>query len=67
MDLDKSACVNRFQEVLDNGQPFRNRIREGLPTTRPECRVGCALREPIAHPECGWKDGDRGGLAERKK
>ena len=24
-------------------------------------------RAKIAHQECGWKDGDRGGLAEREK
>jgi hypothetical protein len=35
MGLDKSACANQSQKLLDDEQPFPNLIREGLPTNRP--------------------------------
>ncbi len=31
-----------------------------------ETRTPTMHRANIAHKECGWKDGDRGGLAERE-
>jgi len=31
-----------------------------------ESRTPTSHRANIAHKECGWKDGDRGGLAEWK-
>src|SRR5881396_3072536 len=32
--------VKRSDTVVSDGQPFRNRITEGLPTIRPECELG---------------------------
>jgi len=35
-----SGRIDDLTSLVDNGQPFRNRIKEGLPTDHPGIRLG---------------------------
>jgi hypothetical protein len=58
-DCDQLLGPNSYRKV---GTEVDNQVAAPTETSTPNLH-----RATIAHKECGWKDGDRGGLAEERK